>query len=522
MKIKILITLMAVLLAKTSHGQNTFIEMQKSVMISKEKLKYGYNPIQDMSKSNEKQPFSTKEESENFLFHMTNENINELPPAISSWISQNITSYSNDAAIIFVRHPLKLEKLFNTSYKSIEETYTEVCEKNKEVNNTIDLYNIEYVENLKKYEENVDSIKALKVQIEEVIPKNKKKKNENIIKKLQSENNQLISRLTQLRPLIESHKKDSELYLVRLKELQNKYNEARNFIVEDTSKFITTILAKENFEWSDYLLNKKNIMLVFLGGASSFKNYQLQITNNKKKYQEDFEDLLLLMKSIGINFTPEFRDATDDDCSPKSPDESQIPLTYVLIKRSKIIPPSTIEFITDKKDKKLLTTVHEKSFIGIKVGVSIQNIDKKNFSLNQNNQLTVETDSLNPKDLKLNMMAFLELYPFGRDYDRLKPFWEKDNIPLYERVGIVGGLKISKNPLESLFLGASFAISKPLNVTIGMAFNKISKDVDSLLVGQNTTLEYLQRNAGKEYKPTLFIGISLSPGQLFKVFGVKK
>lgn len=483
---------------------------EASVLLTREDLMYGYLPAQETTSPSGKQPFTSIKEIEAFLGKIVEEK--ELTPDVKMWLTQNLTTYNNGAAIIFVRHPLNLTKMYNTAATGIQNNFKEICTAKIDVDKGLILYKAEE-KKLKDEMERTDKMRSdLKAD------KIDDKKQVSSFKQLNKVFQVALEKQAKLRPLLESVVKESTQLATSLAELQNKYTESLNYLVEDTTNIDVTVIAKENGLSSDYLLNKKNIMVVFLG--SSFKRYGLQLLNGKKRAAVELGDLIKVAKAVTTPVSPSNFTNSGSTC-PLKDFESQLPLTFVLLHEKKIDPPSELNLMRQDKVVKTLTSIHEKSYLGIKIGLSLTNIDNKLFKLNNNNELSVKTDSLKPNDIKFNLMGLVELYPFGRDYDRLKLVTDKDNIPIHERIGLVAGLKISKDPLESIFAGASFAVSKAFNIVGGISFNKTPKDIDNLEVGYNTTLDYLRRHADKEYLSKFYVGISVSPEALFKVLGIK-
>ncbi|PTS96276.1 hypothetical protein DBR11_19425 [Pedobacter sp. HMWF019] len=492
------------IISKSQTVETDIVREKASVLLTREDLMHGYLPLQDVDKPAKKQPFTTNAEIEQFLAKMSEKD--GISQDISKWLSQNLTTYNNGAVIIFVRHPLDLTKLYSQEKSSIGEKYSALCTKKNDVEKGLSLYK----------SEQADLSKLLIEERAAIADAPNKKLSASKIAQLQKSYQLNLDRQVRLRPLVESVQKEYDLLDANLKELQAKYKDAMNYIVEDTTQIITTVISKEDGEPSEYLLDKRNIMVVFLG--ESFKNYSLQVSNGKKSFPTSISNFIKLATGV-IEY--QNKSAGFTGCTPSDFD-SNIPLTFALLKQKKIDPPSILSLAKKDKVVQTLATVHEKSYLGVKVGISLINIDNKSFKLNSNNELTVQTDSLKAKDLKFNLMGLVELYPFGRDYDRLKLVTDKDNIPIHERIGIVGGLRISKDPLETIFAGLSFAMSKAFNIVGGMSFNKTAKDVNELQVGYNTTLDYLRSNADKEYVSKFYVGISVSPESLFKLFGVKE
>ncbi|WP_256003297.1 hypothetical protein [Pedobacter deserti] len=468
----------------------------------------GYIPLQQVSVVSDRQPFSSVEEIENFLDKMNSDE--SLSSDISIWMRQHLKSYPNGAAIVFVRRPLNLNKLYQNTSATIDSLYKVVCKEKHAIKAMLEAYRTEEKTLTKKMA--ADRTEIVKRSIQNATEKEKRE-----LKKLQSDYTIDQQKHLSLRSLIESLDKEHMGLTDKLTELQKQFDEANNFFVEDTTQILSTVITSEHGESSDYLLNRRNVLVVLLG--NSFNSHSIQVVNGKKSVDVGLANLMKLATTVtGIKNGAKYE--RDKDCDPVNPDRS-MQLTFFLLKQRSIDPPSALNLTKQEKVVKTLADIHEKSYLGIKVGLGLHRLENKDFRLNSNNELTIQTDSLRADELKLNLMALVEFYPFGRDYDRLKLITDKDNIPFHERIGIVAGLKISKDPLESYFAGISLAISKAFNVVAGTSFNKTPEDVDELQVGTNASLEYLRRHSDKQYVPKLYLGISVSPESLFKVFGVK-
>ncbi|HYD92301.1 MAG TPA: hypothetical protein VEA37_12540, partial [Flavobacterium sp.] len=400
--------LIAVLLLTTfSKAQQPFVQVQKSILIDREEfVRFGYLPKPTtVTTVIDRQPFSSKEEIESFVSNIISEHRADLPGAISSWIGQNLSSY-DDGALIFIRHGFDLDKLFSNKHESIAKEYDEVCAKYNDAIGDLNTFRKDYDTLTANYRANQQKISSLESEIGELQEKSQTKTIKNQIASKQKEktavvlaNAALIPRLNQLRSLIESHSKDAQTFFAEMKTLQKNYDEAKKFIIEDTGQVHQDILAMENYEWSDYLLNKRNIMLVVVGGSNTFKNYEVQITNRKKKYQEELTDLMQIVQYSGIPVPPSFDEKLLEGCEPAAGEPVKVPVTFVLIKRSRVDPPSSIELVQNKTVKHNLASIHEKSFVGIKVGVSLLSVDQKQFLIGANNKLNIEPDSLDAEEI---------------------------------------------------------------------------------------------------------------------------
>src|SRR5689334_6088899 len=112
MKLTWCLLVVSSILSTNLPAQNSFVEIQKTILLEREMLGFGYTPPSGTLTTTTRQPFSTREEIDNFLLEVNRQKSSEIPSPIQSWITQNATTYDNNTALIFVRHPLKLTKLF--------------------------------------------------------------------------------------------------------------------------------------------------------------------------------------------------------------------------------------------------------------------------------------------------------------------------------------------------------------------------------------------------------------------------
>lgn len=270
----------------------------------------------------------------------------------------------------------------------------------------------------------------------------------------------------------------------------------------ERADIIKTVLHQEKGQYSDYLLETKKVLLVFIGGATDLQNAVVSIKNRKNALAESFDGLSSLipqaLKGAGVSF---------------------LPCRIILVEETAIKLPTDVEIqIGNNKDAKV--TIHEKAWAQFKAGVSMTHLDKKYFKL-QNGQLNVSLDDEGKAEWKANLIATFDFYPFGRDLDRLDVLWKKNGIPFEQRFGLYAGLQISKDPLQGIYYGVSFAPARNITLNIGAA-SVLEAGAQTVNVGEITSVQDAKQLLKRTYETKFFIGLTFSPTDLSKmVFGNK-
>lgn len=473
---------------------------------------FAYGNLSSAADKQKRQPIISKPDVEKFIQNLMSAKAGSFSQDIFFWLSQNLTSYKS-ASLIFLQHSIDVTQLFVDGDESLQAAYDSACSALAKETVMGASFGETYAEMYAKYEGNKKRIKEFAPQGNQDPEKVGAWKKENAV---------LEADMHTVYRMLDGHRAERRRLIAEMALLQSAFNKVHRKFREDTAAPVSKfILNKENFEWSDYLYDKPDIMIVMLGGAKSFTNYEIRIDNEQQSYQAELADLVRVIQSQGLK-TGMAGGRNDKSSCAMEVQEDLIPISFILLKRSHIKPPATIRMIEKKDVKMELAKIHEKSYLSFNVGLALQDLENKVFTLNGKNELTVKTDALDKTKLKLHMMALMEVFPFGRDYDRLKGITESENIPFIQRLGMVAGVRISADPLSSIFMGGSLAMSKEFSITAGMVYNQVAKDVTDLPVGLNATLDYLKQNAAREYVPGFYIGISLAPAKLFKTLGITK
>jgi len=509
---------------------NTILAQDKEIIKQKEVIEIGYDQYTNFGyftptppvaiDKTTTQPISSKDDAKKILIAIKDADLiknADIKNWVKNWVD-NTDKFQEQSTIVMIQHPLDLSKLYgDDNNAAIAKTnFTKYC---KEVQTYQKI--LLSLEKAKTDIEFCISNKDQCIQCQSDLVANPKSKCPEI--DLQDRiNTFFVSKVKSYTEILTLIKSENELIsntIIKRDNAELSYNSYLQQFVEKAT-MQSFFLNVESGKWSNYSLNKKKILFVIVGGKKDFSTYKIKITKDKSYLMTGLTDLKDLAKSVGaIAF-----DAQNDCDNPKSDlRDSKIQISLLLLDEDQIQSPSQVNLNDNKDSTKYTFKIHEKSYWGIKVGVSFSNLDRKNFSLNSQNQVTVKLDTAQQKEWKSNLAAMIEFYPFGRDYDRLQPIWSsKQQTNFGDRIGIVAGMKIAKDPLQDIYTGFSIALSEDYSISFGLQFHSQTKDQLNLPVGINTSLDYLKNNLSREYKTIGFLNLSLNPAAVSKILGFKK
>ncbi|MBO3697355.1 hypothetical protein [Roseivirga sp. E12] len=316
-----------------------------------------------------------------------------------------------------------------------------------------------------------------------------------------------------------------------LEEVTNSYLATFNQFVEKqgtNSLLLHQGRRPRKVEYSDYLLDTKEFLVVILGGEEDIANTKVTIKNKKSAFSTSAVNLLQLTKTLGISTNPaevtlnlesqvDKGTKAEDIKVLEEPEADEIQVSFVLVRPEKVNPPSSIT-LSHESYEDITHEIHEVAYFQLRIGVSGANLDRKDFLLaddpvNDTQILTIQDpEDTRREEIKANAYALIEFYPGGRDLDRFDSFFKKGSkIPIQKRISITGGLRLTQDPLESIYTGLGFALDNGVSLTAGLSFQATPRD-GTFPVGLDATLDYLRDNADRIYIPKFFVGISISPG----------
>lgn len=290
----------------------------------------------------------------------------------------------------------------------------------------------------------------------------------------------------------------------------------------------TVVLTKySKNDWSSYIWDKKNILLIFIENAIYSEG--LKITNKTSFFSTSLKGLL----DIGLDIAKGKVKMDAENCI------FSYPLRFVLLDAKKIRPPSEIsvniptqEKSANKKtfdrqdindDTPFDTTkiaIHERNHFAFSIGLNSSVLKKQNFGLS-GDTVTVSLDSAQKKNLSNAISIQLEYYPFGgRDIDQYLPIW-KDFKHFPHHIGFAAGLSLTKDPLQSYYGGLVLSITKAFAIQIGINLVNVVENDQSIKIDNINSIQDAEDFLFKRsYKSHFYFGISVSPAQAIKSFGL--
>lgn len=474
----------------------------KSILIDIGKLKTTYLDKINSGLNKNEFPIINQFAANRFIELIYNNNLDsfKMGDPINLYLHEYYLGKNNDRPIVLIMHPIDIQELIGDVNKTgiAKDAYMKACVKSKTINLLID---------------------SLSKEKEKIFPELKEEEPCDLVQKIDPK--AIAKALSEINQSINLLQTELTKYDGVLKSAEDDLIKYSSKLSENTDKTLTYILNKEDDEWNDYLLNKSQMLFVIVGGKNDLSNATLKIDNLPSSFQTSFNEFKNLATQLGV-----FDTASDTKSCCSAPEiKNSISIKFVFIKKNEIKAPSIITLTEEKSKLNLKFENHEKARFGIKIGVSASKFDRKLFSLDPQNNLTIKPDSLQQNEWKGSLMVLLDWYPAGRDIDRLEPIWksnkDKDFFDV-NRLAVTAGLKLSKDPLESSFLGLSYALSREFSLTGGLAFNATPKDVQNLPVGVNATLDYLKSNADRKLEPSWYFGFTLTPGSMSKVLNLNK
>lgn len=293
----------------------------------------------------------------------------------------------------------------------------------------------------------------------------------------------------------------------------------------EKSKIMVSILHKNNEtdrKWDEYLLNTKKILLVLIGDENNLQDAHISIEKEKswtEKSWGDLAGLVNLIEMMGLSKVSGMKNQVDS-----------LSVRYVFLKKEKVRSPCFINVTYSSSADPIAVKIHEKNYIDFQVGVSASQLSKNQFKI-QNKQLIVSLNDDQKKEWKSNLNVLLNIFPFGRDIDRVDPIFmlkirDKKIGPaakefIKNRIGVHAGMKLSSDPIESFYFGLNLAFSQKININAGWSWiNTIRPAVYD--IGDITTLANAMDYVNRQYSGHFYWGVSFSPSAMVDILGLKK
>ncbi|MFT6866178.1 MAG: hypothetical protein ACJA08_001007 [Cyclobacteriaceae bacterium] len=283
---------------------------------------------------------------------------------------------------------------------------------------------------------------------------------------------------------------------------------------------ILTLTKNASGNLDSYILEKKRILFVILGGEETIQQSSFKVIETKSFFKNSFEETLSLVEALGFGTMSGTTKTTG----------ASFPIRIVELDPGMIKTPCKVEVDYPGRGQDIEINIHEKSSFSFQVGVGGKQINKNTVKLD-NQQLIVELDSTQKEEWKSDLSLFLTWHP-GRDIDRFKPVWKQDlksrtdikagqrwQYYTIRRMGIYGGVELSTDPINNLYAGVNYAITNKFYLNFGANWaNQITPSVTN--IGEIDRVKDALKYADRKYKPSLYFGVSFAPSTISEFLGL--
>ena len=269
---------------------------------------------------------------------------------------------------------------------------------------------------------------------------------------------------------------------------------------------------------NDYILDRRDVYILIISNQVNI-DFEIKIEEQKGAFARSLGELVSLIGQAKI-----FR-------------VGEKPMAHyrlIKVKPEAISPPCSVSLkVGPRLTKEFHFQIHEANRFVFHVGITSTSFSVNQFSLS-NDTIVAKLDSTGKKEWKGNMIVMLMFRICPRDVDRFRPIWtDVFGCPdddardgwyrdLWQRFGIFAGLKLSSDPLEAIYAGVSFSVTRDLDVIGGATWvNEIAPTVQK--VGNITSIADAESFLRRRYSsPKMFWGLSLDPGAISRALGFSK
>lgn len=257
------------------------------------------------------------------------------------------------------------------------------------------------------------------------------------------------------------------------------------------------------------ILYDAEVFYLLVIGRKFLGTPKISYTKKKSAFRQSFGDLRTLLKEGMFSAT-----SVDTATTP-----------YQLFAVTGLKPPGIVEIAVQAREdsvveKKLNIEIHEKNWALLRIGLQRSQFGKKDFKI-ESGRIIASPDSARREVWKQNLILLIECH-WKRDPELYKPTvfnWTKHNI---DRLGVVAGVEVSKDPLDGLFLGVSLDLVTDMAVIAGASWQSVFKN-ESVAIGNISSLRDAKTYLTREYsKATFFWGLALTPSAMVKALQIKQ
>ena len=279
------------------------------------------------------------------------------------------------------------------------------------------------------------------------------------------------------------------------------------------------LLHEENAIPSNYLYAIKSLSTIWLED-NPWETYEIDMSI--EVLQSEFEITFGQFKTImearkrGDEIQPE---PTLFFYGMKKISDISSPAKINLAMRRKLLQESDESTIVTEVEEindvfKTSYKIHERSLAHVSVGLGAGFVKKSNFILD-GTQLKVSKSG--DKELDQNLYALVNFHLGARDIDRFNryPFLS------FRKLMLQGGLSVSKNPLNRLYLGLGYRVLKDVQLDVLYYWRRVPDSSQSVSLDGPASLNDAKKSFEKVYQAGNFaIGLSFYPQRLYGLLGL--
>jgi hypothetical protein len=302
----------------------------------------------------------------------------------------------------------------------------------------------------------------------------------------------------------------------------SEYNNLFNQYIEDKEVKIFVLHNAEivpPFQNSEYLSQISDFLIVTLGGPKDLANLTVKITKKTSAFISSINSGTEIISDVtGLRFG---KIQGNMPATLAAPPEPEIPINFTRLVKGTLKAPYDISLEIPGQASIPTYSVHEINRFLLTFGFSAKYIQPREF-VAAGTSVTVEEPSKDLQNtIRGDLFAMIDWCPWGRDLEKLNENNSKER--RLERLSFALGVKVSKDPLQSIFFGPAYHLGKDIRVFAGPSFNTIPKEGATLAaVSLNAGQDYLYRNIDREFKISFMLGLSFSPTGIKSIIGSNK
>ncbi|WP_254088821.1 hypothetical protein [Dawidia soli] len=301
-----------------------------------------------------------------------------------------------------------------------------------------------------------------------------------------------------------------------------KYKELYTLIYNTTETTNTAILhSTDGRTWDEDLVACDKILMVLIDGSGKLAAANFYAETQKSVVLQEFNDVIGIVKDAGILSMGPAGKVGLATMTAKA--------TFIELEKKKMNAPVNVVALFpgedangEAKNDTVKIKIKEKVNLSFRVGVSSALIDRKMFKID-NKQLVIELDSADKEEWKQHLILTFNLNPWYRtgDYSPEMFKYDKENSFL-RRLSVFVGMNLSLAPLDNIYLGAAYDLSKNFTINGGATWNNTIQS-GKIDIGEITSVKDALKLSNKKYGDAKwFFALTFRPAVISDLLGLKK